>query len=160
MKQLTIKSLLTTLATTLLFASCNVETSDNGPLDGFWHLERVDTLATGGTTDYSSGYVFWGVQKDLIYIKDSSNGSIGAYYLRFNQTHDNLHITKIYLDHGHEDNPNHEQGQGGDIPVEAIDRNLRFLGLNTLPEHFKKEAINGNRMILSTEKLRLKFKKF
>lgn len=158
MKQLTIKSLLATLATTLMLASCNVETSDNGPLDGFWHLEQIDTLATGGTTDYSSGYVFWGVQKDLIYIKDSSNGSVGAYYLRFNQTQDSLHITKIYLDHGHEDNPYHEQG--GDIPVEAIDRNLRFFGLNALPEHFKKEAINGNRMILSTKKLRLKFKKF
>lgn len=158
MKQLTIKSLLATLATTLMLASCNVETSDNGPLDGFWHLEQVDTLATGGTTDYSSGYVFWGVQKDLIYIKDSSNSSVGAYYLRFNQTQDSLHITKIYLDHGHEDNPNHEQG--GDIPVETIDRNLRFFGLNALPEHFKKEAINGNRMILSTKKLRLKFKKF
>lgn len=158
MKQLTIKSLLATLATTLLLASCNVEASDNGLLDGFWHLEQVDTLATGGTTDYSSGYVFWGVQKDLIYIKDSSNGSVGAYYLRFSHTQDSLHITKIYLDHGHEDNPNHEQG--GDIPVEAIDRNLRFFGLNALPEHFKKEAINGNRMILSTKKLRLKFKKF
>lgn len=158
MKQLTIKSLLATLATTLMLASCNVETSDNGPLDGFWHLERVDTLATGGTTDYSSGYVFWGVQKDLIYIKDSSNSSVGAYYLRFSQTQDSLHITKIYLDHGHEDNPYHEQG--GDIPVEAIDINLRFFGLNALPEHFKKEAINGNRMILSTKKLRLKFKKF
>lgn len=158
MKQLTIKSLLATLATTLMLASCNIETSDNGPLDGFWHLEQVDTLATGGTTDYSSGYVFWGVQKDLIYIKDSSNSSVGAYYLRFSQTQDSLHITKIYLDHGHEDNPYHEQG--GDIPVEAIDRNLRFFGLNALPEHFKKEAINGNRMILSTEKLRLKFKKF
>lgn len=158
MKQLTIKSLLATLATTLMLASCNVEASDNGPLDGFWHLEQVDTLATGGTTDYSSGYVFWGVQKDLIYIKDSSNSSVGAYYLRFNQTQDSLHITKIYLDHGHEDNPNHEQG--GDIPVEAIDRNLCFFGLNALPEHFKKEAINGNRMILSTKKLRLKFKKF
>lgn len=158
MKQLTIKSLLATLATPFLLASCNVETSDNGPLDGFWHLERIDTLATGGTTDYSSGYVFWGVQKDLIYIKDSSNGSIGAYYLRFNQTHDSLHITKIYLDHGHEDNPSYEQG--GDIPVEAIDNNLRQLGINALPEHFKKEALNANRMILSTEKLRLKFKKF
>lgn len=158
MKQQIIKSLLATLATTLMLASCNIETSNNGPLDGFWHLEQVDTLATGGTTDYSSGYVFWGVQKDLIYIKDSSNSSVGAYYLRFNQTQDSLHITKIYLDHGHEDNPNHEQG--GDIPVEAIDRNLRFFGLNALPEHFKKEAINGNRMILSTEKLRLKFKKF
>lgn len=64
MKQLTIKSLLATLATPFLLASCNVETSGNGSLDGFWHLERVDTLATGGTTDYSSGYVFWGVQKD------------------------------------------------------------------------------------------------
>ena len=158
MKQLTIKSLLATLATTLLLASCNVETSDNGPLDGFWHLERVDTLATGGSTDYHKGYVFWGVQKDLMYIKDSSNGSIGAYYLRFNQTHDSLHVTKIYLDHGHEDNPNHEQG--GDIPVEAIDNNLRQLGINALPEHFKKEALNANRMILSTEKLRLKFKRF
>lgn len=158
MKQLTIKSLLATLATPFLLASCNVETSDNGPLDGFWHLERVDTLATGGSTDYHKGYVFWGVQKDLMYIKDSSNGSIGAYYLRFNQTHDSIHVTKIYLDHGHEDNPNHEQG--GDIPVEAIDNNLRQLGINALPEHFKKEALNANHMILSTEKLRLKFKKF
>lgn len=158
MKQPTIKSLLAVLATPLLLVSCNVETSDNGPLDGFWHLERIDTLATGGTTDYHKGYVFWGVQKDLMYIKDSSNGSIGAYYLRFNQTHDSLHVTKIYLDHGHEDNPNHEQG--GDIPVEAIDNNLRQLGINALPEHFKKEALNANRMILSTEKLRLKFKKF
>ena len=69
-----------------------------------------------------------------------------------------IHITKIYLDHGHEDNPNHEQG--GDIPVEAIDNNLRQLGINALPEHFKKEALNANHMILSTEKLRLKFKKF
>ena len=100
MKQQIIKSLLAVLATPLLLVSCNVETSDNGPLDGFWHLERIDTLATGGTTDYSSGYVFWGVQKDLIYIKDSSNSSVGAYYLRFNQTHDSLHVTKIYLDHG------------------------------------------------------------
>ena len=85
MKQQIIKSLLAVLATPLLLVSCNVETSDNGPLDGFWHLERIDTLATGGTTDYSSGYVFWGVQMDLIYIKDSSNSSVGAYYLRFNQ---------------------------------------------------------------------------
>ena len=112
MKQLTIKSLMATLATPFLLASCNVETSDNGPLDGFWHLEQVDTLATGGTTDYSSGYVFWGVQKDLIYIKDSSNSSVGAYYLRFNQTNDSLHITKIYLDHGHEDSPSYEQEIG------------------------------------------------
>ena len=38
MKQPTIKSLLAALATPFLLASCTVETSDNGPLDGFWHL--------------------------------------------------------------------------------------------------------------------------
>ena len=30
-------------------SSCEIETSQNGDLDGFWHLEQVDTLATGGT---------------------------------------------------------------------------------------------------------------
>ena len=28
--------------------SCEIETSENGDLDGYWHLEQVDTLATGG----------------------------------------------------------------------------------------------------------------
>lgn len=32
----------------LTLSSCEVETSQNGDLDGFWHLEQVDTLATGG----------------------------------------------------------------------------------------------------------------
>ena len=26
-------------------SSCTLETSDNGYFDGYWHLERVDTLA-------------------------------------------------------------------------------------------------------------------
>ena len=42
--------------------SCEIETSDNGKLDGFWHLERVDTLATGKSVDYTNKLVFWGVQ--------------------------------------------------------------------------------------------------
>ena len=29
-------------------SACTLETSDNGDLDGYWHLEQVDTLATGG----------------------------------------------------------------------------------------------------------------
>ncbi len=34
-------------AISLVLSSCTLETSDNGDFDGFWHLERVDTLATG-----------------------------------------------------------------------------------------------------------------
>ena len=58
-----------TIALTTL-ASCEIETSDNGDFDGFWHLERVDTLATGGTLDLSKKRVFWGVQYKLISVRD------------------------------------------------------------------------------------------
>lgn len=44
----------------LLLTSCDIETSDNGDLDGYWHLVRVDTLATGVSSDLSETRVFWG----------------------------------------------------------------------------------------------------
>lgn len=50
----------------LVVNSCTIETSDNGDFDGFWHLERVDTLATGNYLDLSKERVFWGVQHKLI----------------------------------------------------------------------------------------------
>ena len=141
------------------FAACDLETSDNGNLDGLWHLERVDTLATGGVCDCSKGYRFWGVQHKLIFIYGTEGDSYaGSYYLRFEQTADELNITKMYANHWHEDNPDTEQG--GDVPVLEIDDNIRHLGINELPENFTKEKLTGSQMILRTEKLRLTFRKF
>lgn len=71
-------------------ASCEIETSDNGDFDGFWHLERVDTLATGGTTDLSKKRVFWGVQYKLISVYDIDKEGTFGYYLRFKQTRDQI----------------------------------------------------------------------
>ena len=44
---------LSAIAISMLLTACGIdfEGSDNGKLDGFWHLEKVDTLATGGVTD-------------------------------------------------------------------------------------------------------------
>lgn len=39
-------------------SSCTLESSDNGDLDGYWHLESIDTLATGKTGDYSNRRFF------------------------------------------------------------------------------------------------------
>lgn len=146
------------LIASLSLASCTIETSDNGHLDGFWHLERVDTLATGGVADFSGKYVFWGVQKDLVFIRDTADGSAGSFYLRFDQTADSLHITKAYVNHGHEDSGDYEQG--GDIPVETFDDGLRHFGINSLPEHFGKLSLSGGSMVLQTKNLRLRFRKF
>ena len=71
-----------------LLNSCEVDSSDNGDLDGFWHLESVDTLATGGRCDYSNQRVFWGVQHKLLTVNNYKGGSFN---FRFSQTSDSLY---------------------------------------------------------------------
>ena len=146
------------IAAVLLAASCDIETSDNGNLDGLWHLERVDTIATGGSADRSNEYTFWGAQLRLMYTYDSNNSNVGSFYLRFSQTADSLIVEKAYINHWHEDNPNVDQG--GDIPVTTVNDSLRHFGINELPEGFAKEKLSGSRMTLRSKTLRLHFRKF
>ena len=49
-------------------SSCEIETSQNGDLDGFWHLEQVDTLATGGTCSFADKRIFWGCQRYIVQV--------------------------------------------------------------------------------------------
>lgn len=133
-------------------ASCTMESSDNGKLDGFWHLEQVDTLATGGTADLSDKRIFWGVQHKLISIKDYDAES---FYLRFQQTGDSLIMSSPYINHWHQDTGD----DGGDIPMEEVSDNLRRCGINNMEERFCKERLTGSDMTLRNKTLRLIFKK-
>ena len=135
-----------------LLNSCEVDSSDNGDLDGFWHLESVDTLATGGRCDYSNQRVFWGVQYKLLTVNNYKGGSFN---FRFRQTSDSLILSSPYKNHGHQDVEN-----GGDIPITEINETLRQCGINHLVESYYKEKLSGNKMILLTKDLRLNFKKF
>ena len=47
-------------------SSCELEHSDNGKLDGFWHLTEVETLATKSHTEKREELVFWAVQGRLM----------------------------------------------------------------------------------------------
>lgn len=147
------KTILATLAISTL-AACDIESSDNGDFDGFWHLERVDTLATGGTTDFSKKRVFWGVQYKLISVYDIDKDGTFGYYLRFTQTNDKIVTKSPYKNNWHQDREN-----GGDIPVDDPTL-LAPYGINNLEEEFVKETLNGGQMILRSETLRLKFKRF
>lgn len=133
-----------------LLASCSIESSDNGSLDGFWHLERVDTLSTGGSCDLSESKLFWGVQHKLI----SLNGGSLSFFYRFSQTRDSLLLLVPYVNRGHEDVEN-----GGDILV-SNPEDLRQYGIQHVEEHFLKETLSGSRMVLRTDSIRLWFKKF
>ena len=152
------KGLLNTIIATLAIvslASCEIETSDNGDFDGFWHLERVDTLATGGTCDLSKKRVFWGVQYKLISVRDTDKEGTFGYYLRFTQTRDKIVTKSPYKNNWHQDNGE----DGGDIPVDDPTQ-LAPYGINNLEEEFVKEKLNGGQMILRSKTLRLKFKRF
>ena len=149
-----LKTIIATLATVSL-ASCEIETSDNGDFDGFWHLERVDTLATGGTCDLSKKRVFWGVQYKLISVYDTDKEGTFGYYLRFTQTRDKIVTKSPYKNNWHQDNGE----DGGDIPVDDPTQ-LAPYGINNLEEEFVKEKLNGGQMILRSKTLRLKFKRF
>lgn len=146
-------TILATIALTTL-ASCEIETSDNGDFDGFWHLECVDTLATGGTLDLSKKRVFWGVQYKLISVYDIDKEGTFGYYLRFKQTSDQIVTHTPYKNNWHQDVEN-----GGDHPIDDPTQ-LAPYGINNLEEEFVKEKLDGGQMILRSKILRLKFKRF
>lgn len=153
-----IRLIWTVIITGIVFgmSSCEMETSDNGDLDGFWHLESVDTLSTGGSFDLSEKRVFWGVQHKLISITHYELLGSRGYYARFEQTGDSLILSSFYKNHWHQD----KGTDGGDIPMTEMNDTLRNCGINHLEEHFHKEVLTGSKMVLSTKEYRLRFKKF
>ena len=148
--KINITILLSFLFTAVLFTSCDIETSDNGDLDGFWHLERVDTLSTGGSTDLSQAKLFWSFEVKLMALQGGSD----RFYLRFNQTSDSLTVLSPYYNRGHEENDS-----TGDIPVTDPTAMSQY-GIDSLEVHYKKEALSGSKMVLRSRRLRLYFKKF
>ncbi len=143
----TIKSIGLTLLMAVGLASCELETSDNGHLDGFWHLTRVDTLSTGGTTDLSAKRIFWGVQVRLLNVVDYDK-SVKGYFFRFENKGTTLRLYDAY-----EDNY-----KDGDFKVEDPSV-LSPFGINALDETFTIENISNSRMTLATAELRLSFRK-
>ncbi len=140
----------------MAMSSCTIETSDNGDFDGYWHLEKVDTLATNGVCDLSQRRIFWGVQFKLIACKDVDRDGLHGHYFRFRQTSDSIIVHTPFKDNWHQD-----QGtNGGDIPITVMNDSIRTYGINNLEEPFLKEKLKGDRMILRSKTLRLYFTKF
>lgn len=134
----------------IAISSCTLETSDNGKLDGYWHLERIDTIPTGGAKDMTNERIFWAVENKLLQLQ----GNAGTYTFHFNNTADSLILLDPYRSYGHE-----EDSTGGDVKV-TDPNELKPYGVQRLEEHFFKESLKGSSMVLRTDSFRLYFKKF
>lgn len=131
----------------LLFCSCDIETSKNGDLDGFWHLERVDTISTSGSLDLSQEKLFWAFQKDLLQLR----GDKQEFYLRFNHHDNQLDLSNPHLRDREKDDP-------------AISSSTMYLirpyGINKEEEYYQVVTLNSDDMILRNQDLQLWFRKF
>ena len=131
------------------FTSCELETSGNGDLDGFWHLVQVDTLQTGGVKDTSKELFFWSFQVNLLEFSDRSY-HIPIYMARFNHDNGQLKVTQPCL---------YNRDEGNEMVTEENVKDISPYGLNTLEETFRVEELSGSKMTLSNGTLRLYFKK-
>lgn len=128
--------------------SCELESSDNGKLDGFWHLDRVDSLSTKGVADLSGDLLFWSVQGKMLQVSDQ-NSRHQAVIFRFEHSANTLVLS----------NPIANIREIGDSIVTNVS-NFSYAGVNNLEERFQVEKLTGNKMVLVSEQLRLWFTKF
>lgn len=144
------KKILATLILPLglaLLQACGgwVETSDNGPLDGYWQLTAVDTLG-GGTADLRQSGRFMAVQGSVIQMYATREGMI--YDFRFDYRDGRLTFSDPRLDRREE----------GDPAVTDVTL-LQPFGIQALTETFA-VSISGSRMTLTGSRLVVRLRRF
>lgn len=132
----------------LPLASCSMfNTDDSGDLGGYWHLTRVDTLATAGVCDMSKAPVYWSVQGKILEVRNVDTGV----FVMFRYAHEGSTLSLSDV--------RYNQRERDDEAISDVDV-LRPYGINSLTESFTVEQLDGSRMTLKSEMLKLYFKKF
>lgn len=139
------------LMLSVMLVSCELETSGNKELDGYWQMSQVDTLSTGGVADTREALVYWGVQGKLLQIRFSENGKfLGEGLLfRFNRENGMLTLSSPILHHLYET----------DEPISDVEL-LKPFGIFNLEEVFSIEELNDDVMVLASDTLRLHFRRY
>jgi hypothetical protein len=140
-----------TCITAISLNSCGLvdfDHSENGNLDGYWHLVTVDSLTNGVSTDLGEKRYFWAIQATLLelYSPDWLGGQ--RFVSRISYQDNRLTIIELRNDKREE----------GDPVIENVDKVSPF-GVNNVTETFQVEELLGRSMTLSTTELRLRFKK-
>ena len=139
------------LALGMMLVSCEIETSGNGKLDGYWQMSQVDTLATGGVADTRESFIYWGVQGKLLQIRYSENDvylSEGLLF-RFENNNSILTLSSPFVHHLYET----------DEPIDDVEI-LKPFGIYRLEEKFDLEQLDDKCMVLTNDVLRLHFRRY
>lgn len=132
----------------MMIAACDIHTSDNGDLDGYWQLKSVDTLSNGGTCDMRDSMRFWGFQANLLHVRDN-NDMYRKVFLRFNHTNNMMILSDPIID----------MRDSSDI-IFTDTTLLYHYGIHEVPETLKVVTFNSSTLILENKVLRLYLRKY
>lgn len=142
------KKLLYIILSCLILTACELETPNNGKLDGNWQLRQIDTLATRGTCDMSYSYIYWAVESHLLQVRDIDNKNQKILF-RFEKQGDELMIHS----------PHFVQTKDELIPLKN-DSLLTPLGIVGIKDTFLIEKLNHEHLILRNQRYQLHFRRY
>ncbi len=125
----------------LAVCSCSVETSDNGRLDGAWHLLSINEQAP----DHPD--LYWNFQGKLLEMTDKTS-DFGIYIMRFSHEENQLILS----------NPHIFDRTNGDKPLENKTV-LQPFGVDNIDEPFQISHLTRSRMTLKSSTKTLEFRK-
>lgn len=141
------KKLICLIISVLMLTSCELELLDNRKLDGNWQLRQMDDLSAGSTHDMSHSYIYWGVQGDLLQVRDIDNNL--RILFRYEKNGDELKIYSPYLFITKD-----ELTELDDV------EQLQPLGITEIENHYKIEHLSNDHLTLRDKTYRLYFKKY
>lgn len=133
----------------MAFPSCDgFEISDNGDLDGMWHLIEVDSLVNDVRVDYLHEGIYWSIQDNLLCAEDKSKRYETCIF-HFVHNENTLTIKDPHYDNRVECDPQ----------VEDLQKIAPF-GINKIVEEYKVETLTKKHLVIKNQTLKLSFKKY
>lgn len=146
------KKIIYMLFAMVLMTSCDLETSDNGDLDGFWQLTQLDSLTTSGdvksTQDMRYSGWYWCVQHKLLEIRDYNDASHNIFF-RFEKTSNTLRLYSPISDN-----------RAISDSIVSNPNTLKPLGIQSLDETMTIEQMTSEKMVLNNRVLRFHLRKY
>ena len=141
------KKITIAITTLILLASCDLETSDNGKLDGQWHLIQIQDLTTNQTQDLTQQYYYWQFQGKLLQLRNTETHE--QYLLRFQHDNTTLRTYEPYI-------YNREEG---DQPI-TDPQPLNPFGITQIDQTFEIEHLGNKYITLKSNTQRISLKRF
>ena len=133
----------------LLMVGCDVESSDNGNLDGFWQMtSKTDKYAKCGAVDMRDSGLTWSFQGKLLELRDVNDRQKDI-VLSFEHDGNTLRVYNPYI----------VERDSDDIKVSDPMLLLPY-GIFSLDEKCNVVELKNDKMVLENERFLLKFRKY